>query len=197
MPDLNIFECNLGEPAERIKLATEIIGQFPDLNMLVNNAGIQRFWNFDSPHVADRSAYQEEIAINLEAPIHLISLFMDHLHTVGSATSINVTSGLAFVPYAKVPVYCATKAGLHSFTLSLRRQLKNSGITVLEIIPPAVDTDLGGEGLHTYGVNVSEFASTVFQRLANGEQEVGFGGSEEVRQFGKDQITKRFELLNK
>lgn len=68
---------------------------------------------------------------------------------------------------------------------------------MLEIIPPAVDTDLGGAGLHTYGVNVNEFVSSVFKRLANGEAEVGYGGSEEMRQFGKTEILQRFQLLNK
>ncbi|RZK38168.1 MAG: SDR family NAD(P)-dependent oxidoreductase [Pedobacter sp.] len=199
MPNLHTFECNLSDPLERIKLATDIIRQFPDLNILVNNAGVQHFFDFsiDTAQMMDWTKYQEEICINLEAPIHLISLFLDHLHTTDNAAIINVTSGLAFVPYAKVPIYCATKSALHSFTLSLRHQLKDTGVTVLEIIPPAVNTDLGGEGLHTYGVNVSEFASAVFERLANGEKEVGYGGSEEMRQFGKDQIAERFDLLNK
>lgn len=199
MPDLHIFECNLGELSERIKLATDVIEQFPDVNMLVNNAGTQRFWDFSKSTslVIEWAKYQEEISINFEAPIHLISLFLDHLNTIDNATIINVTSGLAFVPYAKVPIYCATKSALHSFTLSLRHQLKDIGITILEIIPPAVNTDLGGKGLHTYGVNVSEFVSAVFDRLANGEKEVGYGGSEEMRQLGKDQITERFQLLNK
>ncbi|RZJ89666.1 MAG: SDR family NAD(P)-dependent oxidoreductase [Chryseobacterium sp.] len=198
MPALHIFECNLSEPAERVKLATDIIQQFPDLNMLINNAGSQLFLDFsknNSP-APDWAQYQKEISINLEAPIHLISLFLNHLHTVENPTVINVTSGLAFVPYAQVPIYCATKSGLHSFTLSLRHQLKDTAITILEIVPPAVDTELGGKGLHTYGVHVGDFVSAIFDRLANGENEVGYEGSEELRLFGKDQITARFKLLN-
>lgn len=79
----------------------------------------------------------------------------------------------------------------------MRHQLRDTGISVLEIIPPAVNTDLVGEGLHTYGIDVSEFATAIFNRLVAGETEVGFGGSEEMRQIGKEELLKRFHLINK
>lgn len=199
MPGLHTFACDLSDPSEREKLAAAVIEQFPELNILVNNAGTQRFRDLreNNSKPIDWSDYQQEILINLEAPIHLITLFLGQLQKRNNAVFINVTSGLAFVPSAAVPIYSASKAGFHSFTLSLRHQLKGTGISVLEIIPPAVNTDLGGEGLHTYGVGAREFADSVFKRLAEGEEEVGFGGSEEMRQYGRNEILKRFELLNK
>ncbi|MCW3108741.1 MAG: putative short-chain dehydrogenase/reductase, partial [Segetibacter sp.] len=82
---------------------------------------------------------------NLTAPIHLSSLFAQHLSTKQEAAIINISSGLAFVPIAFMPVYCATKAAVHSITLSLRHQLKNTSVKVFEIAPPAVDTELGSD----------------------------------------------------
>jgi uncharacterized oxidoreductase len=153
---------------------------FPQLNVLVNNAGIQRRLN----PVAQQEDWQEtqqEIAINLEAPIHLSHLFIPHLKQQPSAAIVNVTSGLAFTPAAFAPIYCATKAALHSYTMSLRHLLAKTQVEVVEIVPPAVNTDLGGVGLHTFGADLNEFADAVMQRVDQGELEVGFGSSEERR----------------
>ena len=99
---------------------------------------------------------------------------------------MNVGSGLAFAPLAAAPIYCATKAALHSFTLSLRHQLRGTSIEVIEIVPPAVNTDLGGPGLHTFGTDVNEFADAVMARIEAGETEVGFGNSEGSRRASAD-----------
>src|SRR6185312_15994897 len=147
--------------------------EFPNLNVLVNNAGIQRRdFNFTQTGPEPWPRTHEELAINLEAPIHLTELFVPHFKKQNDPVIINVTSGLAFVPIVAMPLYCATKAALHSFTLSLRHQLApggiasrevaSGGIKVIEIIPPAVNTDLGGPGLHTFGVPLNEFADSVF-----------------------------------
>src|SRR5205085_11261849 len=121
-------------------------------NVLVNNAGIQRRVDLGVSD-EDWAVTAEEIRINVDAPIHLTRLFSGELSKRGNAVIINVTSGLSFVPLANVPVYSATKAALHSFTLSTRWQLRDKGIETIEIIPPAVDTDLQAPGLHTFGVN--------------------------------------------
>jgi uncharacterized oxidoreductase len=110
---------------------------------------------------------------------------------------VNVTSGLAFVPLAGVPVYCATKAALHSFTLSLRRQLSNTPIEVIEIIPPAVDTDLGGPGLHKFGVPVDSFADAVMTRLENGDLEIPYGFAEEASRASRKELDAIFERMNR
>ena len=135
------------------------------------------------------------MAINLETPIHLSTLFVPHLRKQ-QPVILNVTSGLAFAPMAAVPIYCATKATLHSFTLSLRQQLVGTSVRVLELVPPAVDTDLSGSGLHTFGVAVNDFADSVMQRLAAGEEEVGYGTSKEIRQASREQLDARFQQMN-
>ena len=168
---------------------------FPHLNVLVNNAGIQR-----QVRLADSEPWErthEEIAVNLEAPIHLVRLFVPHLLQQPRAAIVNVTSGLSFSPLASVPVYCATKAALHSFTLSLRHQLKDTPVQVIEIIPPAVDTDLGGPGLHTFGVNVNDFADDVMAKIQAGSVEAAHGFGEQSSRASRAELDAMFQHMNK
>ncbi len=121
----------------------EVAAKFPSLNVLINNAGIMR---------AEKLLQQQEdlwdaeaiVTTNLLGPIRLTAALLPHLKKQASATIMNVTSGLAFVPMVLTPTYCATKAAIHSYTQSLRYQLKNTNIEVLELIPPYVATDLMG-----------------------------------------------------
>ncbi len=138
-------------------------------------------------------AAKVEIATNIEAPIHLASLFvkLKSLDTI-----MNVTSGLSFVPFTKVPVYSATKAFFHSFTLSLRHTLAAKGIEVIEIIPPAINTDLGGKGLHDFAPPVSEFIASIFEQLKEGKSELTFGMSEGMANGGREQLKEIFSRLN-
>src|SRR5579875_3320613 len=162
-PSVITYVCDLSKENERVKLFNWISAEHPDLNVLVNNAGIQQWMKVDDADFYQRA--KQEIAINIEAPIHLTSLFLK----LSSLTTImNVTSGLAFTPLARVPVYCGTKAFFHSFTLSLRHLLKLKNIEVIEIIPPALNTDLGGKGLHDIHPPVSEFIKTIFEQLKEG-----------------------------
>jgi uncharacterized oxidoreductase len=112
------------------------------------------------------------------------------------AAIVNIGSGLAFSPLAFVPVYCATKAALHSFTLSLRHQLASTPVQVIEIIPPAVDTDLGGPGLHTFGVPLNEFADAVFRRLGTDEVEIAYGMSEQASHASRAELDAIFQRMN-
>jgi uncharacterized oxidoreductase len=135
--------CDVTVDEERVALARWAITEHPEINVLVNNAGIQLATDLTSPvHLA---GVRSEIETNLVAPLHLASLFASHLATRGAAAIVNVSSGLAFAPIAFMPVYCATKAAVHSLTMSLRHQLKDTGVKVFEIIPPSVDTELGHE----------------------------------------------------
>jgi uncharacterized oxidoreductase len=193
-PSLLTRTCDLSKEAERRALAADLAREFPRLDVLVNNAGIQRRVRLadDEPW----SATQEELAINLEAPVHLSRLFIPHLLKQQHPAIINVTSGLSFAPLATVPVYCATKAALHSFTLSLRHQLTGTAIEVIELIPPAVDTDLGGPGLHTFGVPIDEFADAVMPRLAKGEQEIAYGFADQSSRASRAELDAIFTRLN-
>ena len=119
----------------------ELLAQFPKLNVVINNAGIMRPEKLleQSEDLADAEAI---VTTNLLGPIRLIAALIPHFKQQQDATIINVSSGLAFVPLSATPTYCATKAAIHSYSQSLREQLKSTKIEVLEIIPPYVQTDL-------------------------------------------------------
>lgn len=123
------------------RFAAEVIQRFPKLNVLINNAGIMRAENLkaDPVSLADAEAI---VTTNLLGPIRLTGALLPHLKKQPHATVINVSSGLAFVPLALTPTYNATKAAIHSYTQSLRYQLRSTSVEVLEIIPPYVQTDL-------------------------------------------------------
>jgi len=183
--------CDLSAEADRIELYNWVAENHSDLNVLINNAGIQNWMG-----ISDSSFYQksnEEITTNVLAPIHLTTLFtkLKSLETI-----INVTSGLAFIPLAKVPVYCATKAFMRSFTLSLRHMLRSTGIEVIEMIPPALNTDLGGKGIHDGQPAVCDFVESVFQQMKEGKTELTFGTSEGRAKANNETITENFNKMN-
>lgn len=183
--------CDLTNEAERIELYNWVTENHSDLTILVNNAGIQNWMNVSDEDFYERAT--QEITTNVLAPIHLSSLFanLKSLETI-----INVTSGLAFVQLTKVPVYCATKAFFRSFTLSLRHQLKSKNIAVIEMIPPALNTDLGGKGLHDGQPAVSDFVDSVFQQMREGKTELTFGFSEIMAKATPDIIEATFNRMN-
>jgi uncharacterized oxidoreductase len=197
-PHLRTHACDLADEADRVALFEWVKREVPQLNVLVNNAGIQRRLHLaDDEHAQDWSGHRQEIATNFDAPIHLATLFIPLLRQQPNPAIINVSSGLAFAPAAFAPVYSATKAALHSFTLSLRHQLAQTGIQVIEIVPPAVNTDLGGAGLHTWGVPLNEFTDSVMQRVANGELEIGYGTSETRRNASRQELDTFFNQMNR
>lgn len=109
---------------------------------------------------------------------------------------MNVSSGLAFAPMAAAPIYCATKAALHSFTISLRYQLIKSSIEVIEIVPPMVNTNLGGIGLHANAVSPEEFTEGVFQGLKEGKPEIGYGTSLQSMNLSREESDNVVKMLN-
>jgi len=183
--------CDLSNEEERIELFNWIAKNHPDLNVLINNAGIQNWMSISDNDFYEKS--NDEIAINITAPIHLTKLF---LKLKSLDTIMNVTSGLAFVPFSKVPVYCATKAFLRSFTLSLRHMLKSTNTEVIEIIPPALNTELGGKGIHNEYPAVSDFVESIFKQLKEGKIELSFGSSETRATANNETIADYFNKLN-
>jgi uncharacterized oxidoreductase len=123
------------------EFAAKIAADFPSLNVLINNAGIMRAEKLtaDPPSLVDAEA---TVATNLLGPIRLTAALLPHLRKQPRSTIVNVSSGLAFVPLAATPTYCATKAAIHSYTQSLRYQLKDTTTEVIELVPPYVQTDL-------------------------------------------------------
>jgi uncharacterized oxidoreductase len=193
-PEIHTRVCDLARESDRLALVDWVAREFPETDVLVNNAGIQE--RLDLTRADSWLRARQEIAINLEAVIHLSMLFVPHLARQREPAIVNITSGLAFAPLAAVPVYCATKAAVHSFTLSLRRQLAATTIRVVEIAPPAVDTDLGGPGLHTFGVPVEELADAVTPRLQAGELEIAYGFAEQSNRASRAELDAIFQRLN-
>jgi uncharacterized oxidoreductase len=170
-PDMIVLHCDVGTAAQRKKLAEDVLRRFPDLDVLVNNAGVQRYIDLKKGYDELKSG-EDEIAINFVATVELTSLFIGHLMKRPSAAIINVSSGLGFMPMPNTPVYSATKAAIHTYSLVLRQQLKDTSVKVIEIVPPMVDTDLNKEGrnavhLKFRGISVSEYIQTVMKGLEN------------------------------
>jgi len=183
--------CDLSVASERENLFNWIAQEHNDLNVLVNNAGIQQWMSITDNDFFQRA--KDEVAINIEAPLHLTSLFLN-LNSLN--TIINVSSGLAFSPLAKVPVYCASKAFLHSFSLSLRYMLRLKNIEVIELIPPALNTDLGGKGIHDEFPPIDGFIGSSFEQLKQGKSTITWGFSEAMLKAGPDELQKAFARMN-
>jgi uncharacterized oxidoreductase len=134
--------------------------------VLVNNAGIMRAENLTDAQAALPDA-EAMIATNLLGPIRLSTALLPHLMAQHASTIINVSSGLAFVPLAITPTYSATKAALHSYTQSLRYQLRDTSVEVLELAPPMVQTDLmPGQAVNPMGMPLADYVSEVMGLLA-------------------------------
>lgn len=190
-PNIITKVCDLSLTSERKALYNWIAEEHSDLNVLVNNAGIQQWMSVEDELFFEKA--QSEITTNIEAPLHLTSLF---IQLSSLTTIINVTSGLSFVPLVKVPVYSATKAFFHSFTLSLRQMLQHKNIEVIEMIPPALNTDLGGKGLHDTAPPVSAFVAAIFEQLKEGKTELTFGFSESLSKADPAGIQAIFNRMN-
>lgn len=130
---------DVSDPADIERFAREVVERFPALNVLVNNAGIMRYEELSAKR--DLADAEATIVTNLLGPIRLTDALVDHLKGQGGAAIVNVTSGLAFVPMPKAATYSATKAALHSYTISLRVKLEGA-VEVIELAPPAVQTEL-------------------------------------------------------
>jgi uncharacterized oxidoreductase len=140
LPGLHTFRSDAGDPSAIEALYNDVLTRFPALDTVVNNAGIMR--NLKLGESRDLRDITREITTNLSGPVMMIQRFLPHLRTRPGALIVNVSSGLAFLPFPAAPVYCATKAAIHSFTQSLRAQLEGSGVTVVELAPPGTETPL-------------------------------------------------------
>jgi uncharacterized oxidoreductase len=174
LPGLQTLVNDIGKPEDRETLAQHVRSNLPHLNVLINNAGIQR----RVPLAADTASWAErqaEIDILLSGPVHLNHLLVPLLLQNQPALVINVTSGGAFIPQVFAPVYSACKAAVHSYTVVLRHALQGTQVRVVELAPPRVQTSLGNPAAAP-GVPLEDYCNDVFPRLHNGEEDVvGYG----------------------
>jgi len=140
LPGVHTLRSDASDPGAIEALYTEVVARFPALDTLVNNAGIMR--NLKLGQERSLADVTREIEVDLNGPMWMVQQFLPHLRDQKKALIVNVTSGLAFVPFPAAPVYSAAKAGLHAYTRSLRAQLEGTGVTVVELAPPATETPL-------------------------------------------------------
>jgi len=179
-PKLHTIQSDVADPAQIAALAARVKADFPKLDVLMNNAGIMLYKNLKVP-ATDLAALMAEVNINVGGVIGMTSAFIDIL-TRNRGSLINVSSGLAFVPLPPVPIYSATKAAIHSYTQSLRFQLAETGVEVIEIIPPAVKTDMTAEFVEG-GVSLittDELVKQAFSSLNSGALEIRPGQAKQL-----------------
>lgn len=177
--------------------AKAVAAKFPALNVLINNAGIMAVEDFTADHV-DLALSEQIISTNLLGPIRLTGALLPHLAKQKSATVVNVSSGLAFVPLARTPIYSATKAALHSYTQSLRYQLRGTSVEVLELAPPAVATELlPGQSKSPHAMPLDAFISETMDLLKTATEEILVERVKFLRNAEKDgEFGKVFSMLN-
>ncbi|MFH1865131.1 MAG: SDR family NAD(P)-dependent oxidoreductase [Candidatus Eisenbacteria bacterium] len=184
IPTLHVKVCDVSRRGSRAALVRWVTERFKPLNILVNNAGVQHSVGF-TKGARDLEETSAEIATNLVGPLELSAMLIPHLRRRKESAIVNITSGLAFTPLAAVPVYCATKAGLHSLSMSMRRQLRDTPIRLFEVAPPMVSTDLGGRRRHrdevAWCMSAEDAASGIVEALENDRLEVALGGAAHLR----------------
>jgi uncharacterized oxidoreductase len=164
-PGMEYLVFDQDNPAELKNLAVVVQKRFPKLNVLVNNAGIQRVEDMTSGDISDAEA---TINTNLLGPIRITAALIQQIMGQPQGTIVNVSSTLAMVPAAMLPSYCASKAAIHSYTQSLRYQLRHSAVQVIEIMPPWVQTELQGDrGMNPKAMPLSDYISEIMAVLKN------------------------------
>jgi uncharacterized oxidoreductase len=201
LPQIHTKVCDLSKDIERRSLYDWVSSNFKDMNILVNNAGVQRMIDFKKG-TSELFNGDDEIEINLKAYIHLAAYFIPMFMKRKEAAIINVSSGLGFVPLAIMPVYCATKAAIHSFSLSLRHQLRDTSVKVFEVIPPIVDTELDKgardqRGQEDRGIPPAEVAKAVIDGVEKDEYEIAIGMAQNLRMGSKNNFEQIFHSMNR
>ncbi|MDE1991924.1 MAG: SDR family NAD(P)-dependent oxidoreductase [Rhizobiaceae bacterium] len=169
-PGMQAVELDVTDPANIDTVAKRLIAEFPKLNVLINNAGIMQV--DDAAGGVDEGLLVSTVTTNLLGPIRLTSALIEHLKSQKAATVIHMTSVLGFVPLAPTAVYSATKAALHSYTLSQRYKLKDTSVEVLEIAPPWVQTELLNSSEEPRAMPLGDFIKETIEALGAASEEV-------------------------
>lgn len=169
-PGMDFCELDLRDPLAIAEAADWLVMTHPDVNVLINNAGIMA--GDKTGAFMDDDLNRAIVETNLLGPIRMTSALVEHLKTRPYAAVVNVTSGLAFTPLAHSAVYSATKAALHSWTMSLRFRLRGSSVRVLELVPPWVRTDLIGSRDEPRAMPLDQFIAEAMEKFTTGADEI-------------------------
>ncbi len=176
LPPVHTIQSDVSNLDDIATLYDTVTRAFPDLNILINNAGEMRKISLHHQH--ELTDITREIDINLTGPIRMIQQFLPHLKTKASAAIMNVTSGIALMPFPISPVYSASKAGLRSYTQALRVQLKQTNIKVIELVAPGSSTPLNDKFVNEDGFSTSmlmapdKIVDAAIQGMKNDKDEV-------------------------
>src|SRR6201993_90199 len=199
-PKLHMIQSDVADPAQIAALAARVKSDFPKLDVLMNNAGIMLYENLTAP-AAEFAGLMAEMNVNVGGVISTTSAFIDILRA-NKGTVINTSSALAFVPAPAAPISSATKAAIHSYTQSLRFQLEETGVEVIELMPPAVKTDMTTELAEGGGTVIStdELVTQSFALLKAGTLEIRPGQSKQLalmRRLAPNFINRQLWNLSK
>lgn len=192
-PKLDYIVADVSTETGRQFLSFELAGRFPDLNVLVNNAGIYSMTDIMHPNFI--SALENELSTNLVAPIALIQKLIPILEKQNNATIINVTTGYVFIPSAQSSAYSASKTALRAITQGLRFKLRRSSIRIVEVVPPAVNTQMN-KGKNISLMNPDFFAQKVFRKLVKGDEEIVVGVSKAAKLLSRIAPKFAFKKMN-
>ena len=176
-PSIEIIQCDVSDENSVAALVQEIQQKHSSLNFLINNAGMMRMWNIQK-ETTNIKEQKTEILTNLFGTIQLTQLLIPHLSIQKSSFILNVSSALGYAPMSAMPVYCATKAALHSYSISIREQLQNTSIKVFELLPAGVDTEMAQEVEKNLGIDMGakmapdKLAILTLKGLANDTYEI-------------------------
>ncbi len=197
-PALLFKVCDISNPIDRKALADWAIAE--GVNILINDAGMQRQIDL-TKGISELEAGDNEIRINFEGTVYLTSLLIPHLVTQKNAAIFNVSSGLGFVPMAIMPIYCATKSAIHTYTVCLRHQLQPTGVKVFEIVPPTVDTELdrgarAKRGQTNRGISATQVAEEVLRGMSEDKLEIAVGMSGNLIAGSRTHFDEIFQRMN-
>ncbi|MEQ8238102.1 MAG: SDR family NAD(P)-dependent oxidoreductase [Cyclobacteriaceae bacterium] len=200
LPDIHIFQSDVTNAVEVRILVDDLQHKFGGIDVLINNAGIMNLLDAADEN-NDLQKQFEEIEINYHAPIRMLHYFLPQLKKSKNATLINVSSGLAYVPFAQAPVYSGTKAAVHLWSQAIRPQLKRHNIKVVELLPPVVDTklakdaDLKDDNLKP--MTTEKLATIFWKDYTNGKEEISPGLSSQLKLMSRLAPKFIFNQLNK
>ncbi len=200
-PQIHIFQSDVTDDADVRMLADSIQEKFGGIDILINNAGIMNLVNAGNEN-NDLQKQMQEIEINYNSPIRVLHHFLPQLKKSKNAVLVNVSSGLAYVPFAQAPTYSGTKSALHFWTLGIRPQLKPHGIKVIELLPPVVDTPLAhGADIaaddNLKPMSPEKLAAIFWKEFINGKEEITPGISKQLKRMSRLAPKLMYKILNK
>ena len=192
LPTLHTFNCDLSDDKDLHALALRICEYFPRLNVLVNTAAVAEVTDLKNGHAAEHIS--NELSVVLRAPILLTMQFLPHLLQRPEAAVVNITTASAYVHAARYPGYCAAKAGLHSFSQSLRHQLQDTSVSVFEVLPPISDTLLNEEDASK--VNTHAVTEQILRGMRRDLPEIRIGQTRALYAMARFLPRAAFSLMN-